>query len=92
MFSRSCFLGTKARRKLGSGRWFVVAARSLSPPEPLPFAAQASSAPKRASVAPKKTDEAAKAGGTIGDLIKQKLGEKLTKKEEDGEEGEDAES
>jgi small subunit ribosomal protein S1 len=57
-------------------------------------AAQASSAPKRVSAAPKKTDEAAKAGGTIGDLIKQKLGEKLapTKKEDgdDEEENEDA--
>ncbi len=32
---------------------------------------------KRESRAPKKTDEAAKAGGTIGELIKQKLGAQL---------------
>ncbi|HEX7667213.1 MAG TPA: 30S ribosomal protein S1 [Polyangiaceae bacterium] len=45
-----------------------------------------SSAPKRASAAPKKSDGAEKTGGTIGDLIKQKLGAKLAgaeKKDED---------
>ncbi|MGH7280511.1 MAG: 30S ribosomal protein S1 [Polyangiaceae bacterium] len=51
-------------------------------------APQAAAAPKRVSAAPKKTDEATKAGGTIGDLIKQKLGEKLAPKKED-EEGDD---
>ncbi|MEO8798777.1 MAG: S1 RNA-binding domain-containing protein, partial [Polyangiaceae bacterium] len=55
-----------------------------------------SSAPKRVSAAPKKgTDDAAKAGGTIGDLIKQKLGGKLgavDKKDETDETDEDEES
>ncbi|WP_394828682.1 30S ribosomal protein S1 [Pendulispora albinea] len=44
---------------------------------------------KRASVAPKKGSEEAKTGGTIGELIKQKLGEKFaleSKKEDKGDE------
>ena len=55
-------------------------------------AAQATAAPKRVSAAPKKTDEAAKAGGTIGDLIKQKLGDKISAKKEDEEGDDDAEA
>ena len=43
------------------------------------------SAPKRESKAPKKSDGDSKGGGTIGELIKQKLGEKLNLKEEKGE-------
>jgi hypothetical protein len=45
---------------------------------------------KRESRAPKKSDEAAKAGGTIGELIKQKLGAQLgmEKKDEKGEKDE----
>ena len=55
-------------------------------------AAQASSAPKRVSAAPKKADDGAKTGGTIGDLIKQKLGEKLSGKKEEKEDGDDEEA
>jgi small subunit ribosomal protein S1 len=50
--------------------------------ETTPEAPAAPKAEKRESRAPKKTDEAAKAGGTIGELIKQKLGEKLVVGEE----------
>jgi small subunit ribosomal protein S1 len=53
--------------------------------------AQAAKSTTRGSVMPKKTSEADKAGGTIGELIKQKLGAKLAIGKEDKEDKEEDE-